>query len=78
MESPSQKPAKTSENTKQDVPLFFSLAVMTLGCARILSSWEYGISLNKFFALGGGGFFNRSKGKHKLKGAESHRCEVNI
>ena len=31
-ESPFRKPAKTSENTKQDFPLFSFLAIMTLGC----------------------------------------------
>ena len=31
---------------------------------------------NKLFILGGGGFFNPPKGKHMLKCAESHRCEV--
>ena len=38
--------------------------------------WENGIPLNKLFTLGRG-LFSPSKGKHMLKRAESHRCEVN-
>ena len=34
-ESPCRKPAKTSENTKQDFPLFSFLAIMTLGCVHV-------------------------------------------
>ena len=45
-------------------------------CSCILSSLENGIPLNKLFTLGGR-LFNPSKGKHVLKRAESHRCEVN-
>ena len=45
-------------------------------CSCILSSWENGIPLNKLFTLGGR-LFNSSNGKHVLKRAESHRCEVN-
>ena len=34
-ESPFKKPAKTSENTKQDFPLFSFLAAMTLECVHV-------------------------------------------
>ena len=45
-------------------------------CSCISSSWENGIPLNKLFTLGGR-IFNPPKGKHVLRRAESHRCEVN-
>ena len=41
----------------------------------ILSLWETGISLIKLFMLGEDSISPR--GKHKLKRAESRRCEVN-
>ena len=34
-ESPFGKPAKRSENSKQNFPLFSFLAMMTLGCAHV-------------------------------------------
>ena len=34
-ESPFRKPAKTSENSKQNFPLFSFLAIMTLGCNHV-------------------------------------------
>ena len=77
MESPFQKPAKASKNSKQTFPLFSFLAIMTLGCVReFLSSWKNGIPLNKIFTLGGR-LFNLPKCKHVLKRTESHCCEVN-
>ena len=45
---------------------------MTLGCDHV-----YGIPLNKLF-IPGGRLFNPSEGKHVLKCAESHCCEVNM
>ena len=41
-----------------------------------LSSWENGIPLNMKFILRGR-LFNRTRRKHVLKRAESHRFEVN-
>ena len=46
-------------------------------CSCILSSWENAFPLNKLFSTLGGRIFNTPKGKHMLKHAESHRCEVN-
>ena len=45
-------------------------------CSCIVSSWENGILLNKLFTPSGR-LFNPPKGKHVLKRAESHCCEVN-
>ena len=45
-------------------------------CSCIFSSWENGIPLNKLFTLGKR-LFNQPNGKHVLKDAESHRCQVN-
>ena len=75
-ESPFRKPAKTSENTKQDFPLFSSLAIMTLGCVHVFVHMGEWIPLNKLFTPAGR-LFNPSKGKHVLKRAKSHRFEVN-
>ena len=69
--SPIRKLAKTSENTKQDFRLFSFLAIMTLGCVHVLCHHGRMESpLNKLFTP--------SNGKHVLKRAESHFCEVNI
>ena len=46
-------------------------------CSCILSSWENGIPLNMIIILRGR-LFNPARGKHVLKRAENHRCEVNI
>ena len=78
-ESPFRKPTRTSENTKQEFPLFSFLAIMTLGCVHVLyppgrmESPEY---VNMIFILGGK-ISNPTRGKHVLKRAERHRCEEN-
>ena len=59
-----------SENTKQDFPFFSFLALMTLGCVHVFCPHGRIESLSI-------SFFNLPKGKHMLKRAESHRCEVN-
>ena len=67
---------KTSETPSKISFVFLSSNNDTLMCSFILSSWENRIPLNKLFILGGR-LFNPPRGKHVLKGADSHCCEVN-
>ena len=71
-ESPFLKPAKTSENTKQDFPLFSFLAIMTLGCVHAF--YPHGRMESPGISYSHAGEdFNPLTGKQVLKRAESHR-----
>ena len=68
-----------SENTKQDFPLFFFLAIMTLGCVHVFRPHRRKESLGMSSShKGGGRLLSPSKRKHVLKHAECHRCEEKI
>ena len=67
-----------SENTKQDLPFFSFLAIITIGYVHVFCPLGRMVPVNKLFILGGGTLFNPPRGKHVLKRAKSHRCEVII
>ena len=66
VESPFRKPAKTSENSKQNFPLFSFLAIMTLECAHVFCPHgKVKSPLNKLFTLWGRPFHSSKKARAK-------------